>query len=195
MACGGISSCTRVVLRSPSLVSRANSARRWRCPCILDRLAGIAAVLMIMVMPMPVHAVAAMAPPREGEQQHDHENRKERKKEMMRIRMKSIRRIGTDGSGIEPRREQPGGPRNDQREQRHPGHQMKEAMAAPAAPSLSAFVVISRRDGRSGFIDGKLLADTDADFGHGRVLELHLAHYIIMESSNVTHICTSQTSP
>src|SRR5258705_8684332 len=127
-------------------------------------LAVIAA--MFVMMPMVPHAVAAMAPPCEHNQGHDEQHGKERKEEMMRVRMKRIGRVGT---GIETMRpEHPNDCRNDQRKHRHAGQKMQDPMPAPMTPSSPAlFLVLGRWGiGGSGFIDGKFLADANAEFGH-----------------------------
>src|SRR5258706_16366982 len=117
--------------------------------------------MFVMVQMMP-HAVTAMAPPQDGEQKQDQQNGEERKEEMMRVRMKRVRRVRTRIEIMRP--EQPDDSRDDQGDQRHTGQKMKDPVQAPMTPSsLALFLVIGRwRIGGSGFIDGKFLADANA---------------------------------
>src|SRR5882672_3468278 len=130
------------------------------------------AIVARMVVPMMVHAVTGAPPPGESEQERNQQHRKDRKKEMMRVRIKCVGRVGPAGVEI-MRPEEPGDRGDDEREQGYSRQQVKNMMAAPMTAHFAPLIVVLGRGRIVWLIDGKLFADADAEFGHGWVLRLN----------------------
>jgi|SRR5690242_3065951 len=119
-------------------------------------------------MPVAMVSVTASAPPGE-EEECNQQNGEEREKEVMRVRIISVRGQMSVWAGSEiVRTEHPDNRCNNERNESDARDKVQKKAPAPMAPSgIIAAGAVGRRDGR-GFcvLHREILSDTNADLAH-----------------------------